>query len=168
VIAFIGTWSGRKRGAFLWRTFVDTVRSHVPNAELVMVADYAEKARGVTLLQGPSDAEVTALLQRSAVFCLPSVYEGFGIPYLEAMAAGSAIVATDNVGARHVLGDALRGQAVADAELGPSLVELLTDPERRSVIAQQGRERALAFSWDRVVSEHERAYHMAIRAWRPR
>lgn len=164
-IAFIGTWSGRKRGHLLWRAFVDVVQRRVPDAELVMVADYAAEAQGVTWWQAPSDEQIRTLLQRSAVFCLPSAYEGFGIPYLEAMAAGCAVVVTDNVGARYVLGDSLRAQIVEVENLGRAVVELLADPARRAAVAACGRERALDFSWDRVAADHEMAYRRAILDW---
>jgi glycosyltransferase involved in cell wall biosynthesis len=166
-VAFIGTWDGRKRGRLLWRAFSEVVQSKVPDAQLVMVADYAANSGGVTLLEAPTDEQIRALLQQAAVFCLPSSYEGFGIPYLEAMAAGCAVVATDNPGARHVLGEGLRGQIVSVDSLGRAIVDLLVDPVRRHRVAVDGRNRAQDFGWDRVAADHEVAYRRAIREWRP-
>jgi phosphatidylinositol alpha-mannosyltransferase len=105
-IMFIGTWEGRKRGAFLHEVFRREVRPAVPDAQLWMVSDFCEPSAGVRWMQAPSDEELSAALAQSWVFCLPSTYEGFGIPYLEAMAHGVPVVSTPNLDAsrRRTLG----------------------------------------------------------------
>jgi glycosyltransferase involved in cell wall biosynthesis len=165
-ILFVGTWNGRKRGRLLHETFVREVRQRRPGAELVMVADHCEPAEGVRWRPNPSDEELRELYLRASVFCLPSSYEGFGIPYIEAMATGTPVVATDNPGARFVLDDGAAGLIVRDDELGDSLAELLGDPARRSELARAGRERVQEFAWPRVVQAHEAAYREAISRFR--
>jgi phosphatidyl-myo-inositol alpha-mannosyltransferase len=161
-ILFVGTWSGRKRGALLHRAFTEVVRPALPDAELWMVADHAEPAPGVTLLRGPSDAGLLERYRRAWVLCSPSSYEGLGLPYLEAMANGLPIVATPNPGARHCLGIPPAGRLVADDDLGPALLGLLRDAEARAALATAGRARAEHFAWPRVVADHVAAYEDAI------
>lgn len=165
-ILFVGTWSGRKRGELLARSFQETVRPRFPDAELVMVSDHAEDIPGVRLVARPSDAELAALMRGAWVFCLPSAYEGFGIPYLEAMAAGVPVVASDNVGARYVLDEGRAGEIVADEEIGNTIVAILSSHELREKLRQRGLERAEFFSWKRTISLHEQAYRAAIDSWK--
>lgn len=162
-ILFVGTWAGRKRGALLWQAFREVVRPAVPNAELWMVSDRCEPADGVRWHPHPGEAELNDLYRRAWAFCLPSAYEGFGLPYIEAMSFGVPIVATPNFGALSVLEGA--GRVVAATDLGGALVELLRHPDLRSELSSLGRARARDFAWSRVVAEHERAYRLAIERW---
>jgi glycosyltransferase involved in cell wall biosynthesis len=123
-----------------------------------MVCSDAPSAPGVTVLGRVSDAELAALYRSAWVFCLPSSYEGFGIPYVEAMANGCPVVATPNPGAAEVLDHGRFGVLSEPSRLGDALVGLLDDPERRRLLAGAGRERATDFAWDRVLSEYERVY----------
>jgi glycosyltransferase involved in cell wall biosynthesis len=161
-ILFVGTWLGRKRGKLLYDAFKETVLQAYPSAELWMVSDWAPQELSVRWFPAPSDAELASLRSRAWAFCLPSSYEGFGIPYIEAMAAGLPAVATPNVGANFV-SDGGRAMAVVDPErLGSELRSLLGDATRREALATAGLARAGTFSWERVADAHEAAYARAI------
>jgi len=163
-ILFVGTWAGRKRGAFLHETFRRQIRAAIPGAELWMVSDFCEPAEGVRWIQAPSDAELSELMSQTWAFCLPSSYEGFGLPYLEAMAHGVPAVGSPNPGARLLLGDG-RGILAEDAELGQRLVEVLSDESLRESLIGRGYQRAEEFSWERMTARHEQAYREAIARW---
>lgn len=161
-ILFVGTWEGRKRGHLLHRAFIDHVRPALPAAELVMVSDRCEVAPGVTWVSAPSDAELAQLYASSRTFCLPSTYEGFGLPYLEAMSYGVHVVATPNFGSLVLLQGTTSSVIGAD-QLGPALVASLTrTPRQIAHDAANLRSRALGYSWRRVVELHEHAYALAI------
>jgi glycosyltransferase involved in cell wall biosynthesis len=100
------------------------------------------------LLGHVSDSVLAELYRRCAVFCYPSLAEGFGLPVLEAMAAGAAVL-TSNVSSLPEVG----GDAVAYADprevssIARALAELLTDDVRRAQLSRCGRARARAFTW---------------------
>lgn len=161
-ILFVGTWAGRKRGHLVYRAFLDHVLPALPTAELVMVSDRCEEGPNVTWVDAPSDAELGQLYASSRTFCLPSSYEGFGLPYLEALAYGVHVVATPNFGALAVLHGS-PSSVVARDQLGSAIVASLTRPPQQ--IARDAtalRHRASEYSWARAVELHEEAYALAI------
>lgn len=161
-ILFVGTWEGRKRGSLLADAFARDVRPAFPDAELWMVSDRADEHPGVRWFDRPDDAEVRDLYGRATVFCLPSSYEGLGIPYIEAMAAGVPVVTTPNPGAAFVLENGSAGRIVAEQDLGPALTALLADADERAALVDAGHARAAHFSWDAVCGAHLAAYRDAI------
>jgi glycosyltransferase involved in cell wall biosynthesis len=97
-----------------------------------------------------SDAVLAELYRRCAVFCYPSLGEGFGLPVLEAMAAGAPVLTSSVSSLPEVGGDAV---AYADplevGDIAGQLESLLRDPARREDLSRCGRERASEFSWER-------------------
>lgn len=161
-VLFVGTWKGRKRGALLRDQFVRDVLPAHPDAELLCVSDMCEESDAVRWIRTPSDRELERLYGRAWVFCLPSRYEGFGLPYVEAMARGLPVVATANPGARFLTRDGRDGMLVPDQSVGAALSDLLGDPARRAALAAAGRRRASEFTWDLCAERHEAAYRSAI------
>lgn len=157
-ILFVGTAAGRKRGQFLADRFVEEVRPQFPNAELWAVVDRPLVGEGIVNFGKVSLEKLSSLYQQSWIFCLPSTYEGFGVPYIEAMAAGTAVIATANPGAREVLGDGEYGLIVTEAELGDRINHLLGDTELRQFYATKGLLRAQEFSWKQIVLQYENLY----------
>jgi phosphatidylinositol alpha-mannosyltransferase len=157
-ILFVGTYLNRKRGALLMEIFQNEIRPAVPDAQLVMVCSDAPEAPGVVRTGRISDADLVAWYQRSWVFCLPSTYEGFGIPYAEALMSGLPVVASPNPGARYVLGDSEAGTIAEDAELGRHLIRLLTDHQARTSAGNAAVRRAQEFSLHRVLTRYEELY----------
>jgi glycosyltransferase involved in cell wall biosynthesis len=95
-----------------------------------------------------SDAALAELYRRCAVFCFPSLGEGFGLPVLEAMAAGAAVLTSNCSSLPEVGGNAV---AYADParvdEIANQLESLLRDDARRSRLGEEARVRARQFSW---------------------
>jgi glycosyltransferase involved in cell wall biosynthesis len=165
-VLFVGTWHGRKRGRLLHEAFQRGVLPRVPDARLIMVSDHCEPGPNVRWVRRPTDAELVELYRGASVFCTPSIYEGFGLPYLEAMAHGTPVIATSNPGSRYVLGDGRHGVIAADDELAGAMVRLLSDENERRGLGRAGRRRAEEFGWESSLERHEDAYGDTIARFR--
>ncbi len=101
-----------------------------------------------------SDAELAGLYARAAIFAFPSLDEGFGMPVLEAMAAGVPVVTSKSSSLREVAGDAaLLVDPGSTTELAHALSRLAQDEVLRLDLAARGRARALLFTWEKAVSQ---------------
>lgn len=153
-IVFVGSIDGRKRGRFLLDIFERVIRPAFPAAELTFVGPQGPAQEGVTYLTGVPDARLAEVYRRSWVCAAPSTYEGFGLPYLEAMACGTAVIATPNPGSREVLGEGYSG-LVEDNEFAPALMKMLSDESRRRALELAGIRRAGEFSVGRMLDQYE-------------
>jgi glycosyltransferase involved in cell wall biosynthesis len=97
----------------------------------------------------PGDRELAALMAGADVYCLPSLYEGFGITVLEAMACGAAVVVSDRGSLPEVVGEAGVVVAPQAQPLAAALEALLRDPQRRHRLGAAAVQRAAGFSWAR-------------------
>jgi glycosyltransferase involved in cell wall biosynthesis len=102
----------------------------------------------------PKD-ELVRLYQHAACLVLPSRYEGFGLPVVEAMACGTPVVAADDEAMREVAGDA----AVFGADVTAGVRRALAEHERLSAA---GIERAKAFTWEETARRTAAAYREAL------
>jgi len=94
------------------------------------------------------DAELAGWLGSAAVLAFPSLYEGFGFPPLEAMAAGVPVVATAAGAVPEVVGDAAVVVPPGDADaLAGAIESVLEDGARRAELVERGRRRAAGFTW---------------------
>ena len=96
-----------------------------------------------------SDRALRPLYQHCAAFVFPSMYEGFGLPILEAMHCGAPVIVGNNSSQIEVVGDAGMLFNVADAgELAGHLVGLLKEPDRAREMGERAVVRARRFSWE--------------------
>jgi len=168
-ILFVGhRLHDRKRAYLLLDHFERIVRPAIPGARLWLVFDDSVDAPGVRTFRDLPLDELAALYRQAWIFCLPSSYEGFGRPYAEAMASGTAVVATPNPGAQEILAGGAFGRVVQAEELGSCLLDLLRDGEARENLARLGRARARDFRWEDVACQYEQLYAEAIAETRPR
>jgi glycosyltransferase involved in cell wall biosynthesis len=99
------------------------------------------------------DRDLPALYNLAEVFCFPSLYEGFGIPLLEAMACGVPVIAGDNSSLPEVIGDAgILVDASDQTALADAIRQLLNDPDYRNKVSRRGLSRAQRFSWRSAAS----------------
>jgi glycosyltransferase involved in cell wall biosynthesis len=95
-------------------------------------------------------SELPTLYSGAAAFCFPSLYEGFGLPVLEAMACGTPVVTANTSALPEVAGDAALLVDPADiASIGAALVRVLTDDSLRRDLTARGLARAAQFTWER-------------------
>jgi glycosyltransferase involved in cell wall biosynthesis len=101
-----------------------------------------------------TDAQKWSLLKGAEAFVYPSLYEGFGLPVLEAMTIGTPVITTRQGAIPEVGGDAVRYVSAEDPEeFALALHDLAAHPEARSTLAELGHERARAFSWDAAAKQ---------------
>ena len=154
-LIFVGTAEGRKRGRLLLSIFQSMIRPAYPDASLIFVGPAGETMPGVTYHTGVSDEQLAALYRRAWVYVSPSTYEGFGLPYLEAMACGTAVVATPNPGSREVLEGGACGRLVEDGEFGHAVLALLSNTSSRDALEKAGLRRAQELSLDSMIDRYE-------------
>ena len=161
-VLYVGTWEGRKRGRFLYDLFTQKISPLWPEFELVMVCDRQPRHERVRNVVFPDDAELAQLFRSAWVFAYPSIYEGFGIPYIEAMASGTAVLCSPNDGANYVLENGAYGDVVDDDRFADSLIELLTNHTLREQKIEKGFVRANMFSWSAVAAQHRAVYERVV------
>lgn len=165
LVLYVGTWEGRKRGRWLYERFVEEIVPRHPTAVLRFIADVAPPAHPrVQFEEFPTDADLARAYRASWVFALPSTYEGFGIPYLEAMASGTAVVSTPNPGAVELLGNGRFGVLAADTSFVDAVLRLLDDDGARHRIESAALERSAEFTWRAIAEGYLRVYEEAIAA----
>jgi glycosyltransferase involved in cell wall biosynthesis len=98
-----------------------------------------------------SDEDLRSLLGTTAVFAFPSLYEGFGLPPLEACAAGVPVVSSNRSCLPEILGD---GAVLCDPEdhgtFSANLWDILSNPDHAQAVSRRGMEHARAFTWDKT------------------
>jgi alpha-1,3-rhamnosyl/mannosyltransferase len=108
----------------------------------------------VTTLGYVSDDDLPALYRQAELFAYPSLYEGFGLPVLEAMQSGTAVVASDRPSIVEVGADAVRyADPLSVPGIAAALIDVLGDPNRRADLAARGLKRADGFSWRTTAEE---------------
>ncbi|MGC8627366.1 MAG: glycosyltransferase family 4 protein [Acidimicrobiales bacterium] len=171
----LGTVEPRKDLPSLVRAF-GMLAGHHPGLALVVAgpdgwgsAQLAEALEAcpardqVVRLGWVSEEDRGRLMSAATVFAYPSRYEGFGLPPLEAMAAGVPVVATRCAALEEVLGDAARLVEVGNAEaLAGALDDLLGDVDSREELAKRGRQRAERFTWEACAERLADLYRDAL------
>lgn len=118
----------------------------------------------VRWLQRPSQVKLRRFYNQASVFLLPSHYEGWGLPGIEAMACGAALVTADNGGSRDYAVDGETALVVPPREpekLAAAVAQLFEDDDLRRRIAGNGNDFVRRFSWDTAVSKLERVFATA-------
>lgn len=109
-----------------------------------------------------SDGELVALYRGADCLVHPSRYEGFGLPVLEAMACGTAVVCSDRASLPEVTGDAAVLVNPEEPEaIAAAIADLLDSPDRRRILSERGARRANAFTWSRHAEQVVTAYRRA-------
>ena len=145
-----------------------------PRQDFILYVGDAGPRKGLEMLKGlefvhagppanyVSDDELLGLYREAAVLVLPSLYEGFGLPLVEAMACGTPCVASDDPALLEVsAGAALhvpRGDAAA---LRAAVERVLREPALRQELSEKGLQRARDFTWRSCAGQHAQVYREA-------
>ena len=116
-----------------------------------------------TLVGVVSDRELVAYYQQATLFVFPSLYEGFGLPVLEAMGCGCPVICSNASSLPEVAGDAAVLVDPQDGvRLAMELARVLMSPSLQDELRAQGLARARAFSWDRTAAETVAVYRRLV------
>ena len=141
------------------------VRRERPELRLVLTGVGHDPARlppGVETRGGVGPAELVSLYRAASALVFPSLYEGFGLPPLEAMACGCPVAASSAGSLPEVLGEAaVLFDPHEPAAIAAGILEAL---ERAPALAEAGPEHAARFTWDATARAHDRVYELAAGA----
>lgn len=172
-VAFLGALEPRKNVPALIRGFTAACRNRDDSPALVLAGQPGWDTRVERALDAvphrvrviragylPFD-HLAGFLGGADVVAYPSVGEGFGLPVLEAMACGSAVLTTRRLSLPEVGGDAVEYCGVGVADIAEGLTGLLDNPARRSALSTAAQQRAKEFSWASCAEQHREAYARA-------
>lgn len=177
MILFVGTIEPRKNVARLIRAFARAKRAARLPHQLVLIGARGWKSsevdRAITQTGSANDVmfvgyvaqeELPRWYQAADLFVYPSLYEGFGMPPLDALASGTPVVTSNAASLPEVVGDAAIQVAPDDEDaLMDAIVRALTDRALREQMCARGLEQAAKFSWERAGRE-TMALHRAVLA----
>ena len=163
-ILFVGTIEPRKNLITLLRAFAETHANTDLRPQLVIagqegwliseISNYIESEGlnpWIRFTGYIADEDLRALYSSCAVCVYPSLYEGFGLPPLEAMACGAPVIAADVPSLHETTGKAALTVPPTDVEqLSRALVEMLRDEQKRAYFSRAGLEWAAQFTWERT------------------
>ncbi|WP_258726399.1 glycosyltransferase family 4 protein [Cellulomonas sp. NS3] len=173
-IAFLGTLEPRKNVPALVRAWVGAVRD-LPEPPVLVLAGGPGWDTGVepALAAVPAglDArragylpldDLPGFLAGAEFVAYPSLGEGFGLPVLEAMACGAAVLTSRELSLPEVGGDAVAYTSLDDEGMSRAIGDLLADAETRARLATAATARAAGFTWDVSARRHVEAYEAAV------
>lgn len=133
---------------------------------LVLAGSATGRGAGIVLEHDPDAVRLATLHAQAAALVHPARHEGFGLTLLEAMAAGTHVIAVDAAAVREVCGDAAWHLSAPGAgELAAAMSALAGEPGRRLELARRGQTSADGFSWTRSGRQHVTAYLAARSAY---
>jgi alpha-1,3-rhamnosyl/mannosyltransferase len=174
-VLFVGTLEPRKNLVRLVRSFL-SLSSDLARTRLVLAGAWGWRsgelrallreplARSRVVVTGPVGEEsLRALYAGAAVFAYPSLYEGFGLPVLEAMASGLPVITSRGGTLEEVAGGAAALVDPTDTSaVSEALERLLRSSEERDRLRLLGRERERCFTWERTASLTFQCYRAAM------
>jgi phosphatidyl-myo-inositol alpha-mannosyltransferase len=175
-IGFIGRYDEPRKGMDVLVTALERLAGERPGLRLVVAGrgeadDFRERlpaglSERIELLGQISEADKAGLLRSVDVYCAPNTgQESFGIILLEAMAAGTPIVASDIDAFRRVLAGGKAGRLFRTGDpdaLAAALGEVLDDADLRRRLVAAGRVAVAPYDWDVIVTQILRVYELAI------
>jgi glycosyltransferase involved in cell wall biosynthesis len=129
------------------------------------LADTLQIAPRISRLGAVTDAALAGLYSGALALCFPSVAEGFGLPVLEAMAAGVPVLATDIPAVRELVGAGGLYVQGDDADAWAQAIDTLAgDEDLRQRLSRTQQARAAAYTWERTATATLDAYQLALGA----
>ena len=168
---FVGTLEPRKNVDVVVEAWKEVRRRH--RVGLILAGRLREGypqppgIEGLTVLGEVREGDLPGLYSNAVAALYPSSYEGFGLPVVEAMACGAAVIASRDAAIREVAGGAcLLEEARDTAGFVAAMVAVLTDESLRKGLQVNGLRRAAYFGWERAAAQTRAVYEKAMRRFR--
>jgi glycosyltransferase involved in cell wall biosynthesis len=176
-VLFVSTLEPRKNLARLLEAFAQVVQNDHSNLYLVIggrrgwlyedifaAIDRLQLGERVRLLDYVDDKDLPALYNLATAFAYPSIYEGFGIPPLEALACGTPTIVADNSSLPEVVADAAVLVSAEDVgSIASGLAQVVSNPGLRARLREAGPAQARKFTWEQAAQRVHACYERAIR-----
>ncbi len=169
---FVGRFDPYKNVTGLIRAFADFIGSTDGSPQLVIAGSpdprYPEAGKmveslgiadRVRFLEKVDEEELLYLYNGALVLVLPSLYEGFGLPPLEAMACGTPVICSNRGSLPEVVGDAALLVEPEVEEIAAGMTKIWEDEELRTELSRRGLRRAASFSWEKTAAETLAVYN---------
>ena len=141
----------------------DYDRTNPWNDDLVKVQQEAEANTNVIRLGFVSNEDLVGIYNMATVFIMPSLYEGFGLPVLEAMASGCPVITTKEGSLPEVAGEAaLYVDAYNTESIAQGLKKVFNDENLQKELSKKGLKRAAEFSWKKTASDTLEVYRRVL------
>jgi glycosyltransferase involved in cell wall biosynthesis len=169
-VLYVGHHQPQKNVARLIKAFLSLNRNDMTLAIAGNIegcaTQYATEAAGSPLVRYlgvvHDDRELAQLYRAAHLFCFPSLHESFGLPALEAMASGCAVIAARGTGLEETVGAAAKlFDPRSVDEIADRLESVVSDDVERERLVADGLERAKRFTWDRSLRAHAETYRRA-------
>jgi glycosyltransferase involved in cell wall biosynthesis len=176
-ILAVGSLQPRKNLVRLVRAFASAKKARPSPHKLVLVGkpawpkselEAAIRASGmeseIVFTGYVSDAELVRLYYGAAFFVYPSLYEGFGLPIVEAMACGIPVITSKTSCMPEIAADAaILIDPWSESDIASAIDKLRFDVNLRRSLAERGRQRARQFSWEKTAAATRNVYELAVR-----
>jgi glycosyltransferase involved in cell wall biosynthesis len=179
-LLYLGGFDQRKNLPMLLEAFAEVVKSGDETTTLAIAGGIPAPSalfsdvRGLTTQLGLAnrvqflgrvpDEDCAALYSAAEAFVFPSIYEGFGLPPLEAMACGAAVICSNASSLPEVVGDAAITLPPDDLKAWAEAIKaVLTDPKRRDDLRERGLRQAARFSWQKTAAETLEIYRQVAK-----
>jgi phosphatidyl-myo-inositol alpha-mannosyltransferase len=162
-LLFVGDLDSRKRGRFMLRVFIEQVQPRYPQCQLTVVGPQSCGGPGIRWLGTIAEDALVVEFRKAWVYCMASSYEGFGVPAIEAMACGCAVVAVENAGIREIVMHKHNGFLADDATFSRSIHPVLGDAALRRGLEKEGLAAVRAkYDMQVVASQYEQVYRRVL------
>ncbi len=160
---YVGDDEPRKNVRLLLAAYAQYRAAASAPLPLVLAGDVALEAEGVQVVLRPEHQRLAQLYRDAAALVHPALHEGFGLTPLEAMTAGTPVIAARSPGVTETCGDAVVYVDQHDpSDLAGALARVAGSSKLRADLAERGRRRAAEFSWARSARRHLEAYTLAL------
>lgn len=175
VIVFLGRLDEPRKGLPVFAGAISQILQRFPQARFLVAGRGAAESLKAVMVQHPenvellgeiTDEEKASLLKGATIYVAPQTGgESFGIVLVEAMAAGTAVVASDIPAFAAVLDDGNAGELFHNGDSGSlaeKMIALLEDPDRLRSLAERGHARSARYDWERVTDQIMTVYEEVI------